>query len=255
MYSVNAAETHETFHWESGMRYQSRPHRPDSRSNWGFSVSVESAVPLLVPFRLNDVHLGMGDPRLGKRFRSGQMMRREPLRTWASELVAGQPVPPRHVPLWPLLRLQYLRESSRYLLVLGLVGAAAFVAASLAPGDSLWRAIGQIASAGFVGWTVIRPAFLALQLRRWLTSGRRVTATVVDVAFVPARDAGDSVEALRNGMATGHWRIDDGSGHISTASFATDAPWASVLREGSVVELLVDHGQSTWELGLVEGQR
>jgi hypothetical protein len=56
-------------------------------------------------------------------------------------------------------------------------------------------------------------------------------------------------------MATGHWRIDDGSGHISTASFATDAPWASVLREGSVVELLVDHGQTTWELGLVEGQR
>lgn len=182
------------------------------------------------------------------------MIRREPLRTWASELVARQPVPPRHVPLWPLLRLQYLRESSRYLFVLGLVGAAAFVAASLAPGDGLWRAIGQIASAGFVGWTLIRPGFLALQLRRWLAAGRRVTATVVDVGFTPARDAGDSVESLRNGMATGHWQIDDGRGHVYTVGFATDAPWASVLREGSVVELLVDHGRTTWELGLVEGK-
>lgn len=181
-------------------------------------------------------------------------MRHEPLRTWASELVAGQPVPPRHVPLWPLLRLQYLRESSRYLSVLGLVGVGAFAAFSLAAGDGPWRSIGQIASAGFVGWTLIRPAFLALQARRWLASGTRATATVVDVAYTAARDAGDSVESLRNGMATGHWRIDDGRGHVSTISFSTDAPWASMLREGSMVDLLVDRGKTTWELGLVGGK-
>lgn len=28
-YSVNAAETHETVHWESDMRYQIHPFRPD----------------------------------------------------------------------------------------------------------------------------------------------------------------------------------------------------------------------------------
>jgi len=29
VYSVNAAEKHETFHWESGMRYQSRHSRSE----------------------------------------------------------------------------------------------------------------------------------------------------------------------------------------------------------------------------------
>jgi hypothetical protein len=36
MYFVNAAETHETFYWESGMRYQSRRFRPDPRSDRAF---------------------------------------------------------------------------------------------------------------------------------------------------------------------------------------------------------------------------
>jgi hypothetical protein len=37
-YSVYEAETHETFHWESGMRYQSRPRRPDRSLDWAFCL-------------------------------------------------------------------------------------------------------------------------------------------------------------------------------------------------------------------------
>jgi hypothetical protein len=53
-------------------------------------------------------------------------------------------------------------------------------------------------------------------------------------------------------MATGHWMVDDGSGHAPVVSYATDAPWASALREGSVVEILFERGQTTWELGVVD---
>ena len=35
MYWVNAADTHETFHWESGMRYQHSSRSPDSCSELG----------------------------------------------------------------------------------------------------------------------------------------------------------------------------------------------------------------------------
>jgi hypothetical protein len=38
---VNAAETHETFHQESGMRYQIRPFRPDLNSDRASSLPSE----------------------------------------------------------------------------------------------------------------------------------------------------------------------------------------------------------------------
>jgi len=37
---VNAAETHETIHWESGMRYHSRHDRPDPRSDRAFLCAL-----------------------------------------------------------------------------------------------------------------------------------------------------------------------------------------------------------------------
>jgi len=40
MHWVNAAETHETFHRKSGMRYQIRPFRPDPRSDRAFLVDA-----------------------------------------------------------------------------------------------------------------------------------------------------------------------------------------------------------------------
>jgi hypothetical protein len=137
------------------------------------------------------------------------------------------------------------------LFVLGLVGATAFAAFSIAADDGPWRSIGQIASAVFVGWTVIRPAFQALQARRWLASGTRAKATVIDVAFTPARDAGASIEALRNGTAVGRWRVDDGLGHDHVIGFTTDAPWAALLQPGSMVDVLSEDDR-TWELGLVD---
>jgi hypothetical protein len=48
MYCVNAAETHETFHQESGMRYQTRLHRPDLSSD---RVSLLPAPADLNPIR------------------------------------------------------------------------------------------------------------------------------------------------------------------------------------------------------------
>jgi hypothetical protein len=41
MYSVNVTETHETIHVESGMRYQSRPHRPDLSSDRTSSLPAD----------------------------------------------------------------------------------------------------------------------------------------------------------------------------------------------------------------------
>ena len=40
-YCVNAGETHETFRQESGMRYQSRPHRPDLSSDRASSLPAD----------------------------------------------------------------------------------------------------------------------------------------------------------------------------------------------------------------------
>ena len=48
-YCVNAAETHEAPHQESGMRYQIRSQAPILSVNPGFSVGAESAVPAFVP--------------------------------------------------------------------------------------------------------------------------------------------------------------------------------------------------------------
>lgn len=180
------------------------------------------------------------------------MMSSESLRTWANQVVADQPLPPRRVPLWPLIRLRYVRESTRYLLALGLIGAAAFTAFSLAPDDGPWRMLGLALTAGLVGWAVLRPTFAAVRLRHSLSFGTRATAIVMDVAYTAPHDAGESIESLRNGTATGRWRVEDGLSHVFVASFATDAPWAAVLRPGSVVEVLIDDGKLIWELGLVE---
>ena len=49
MYWVNAAETHETFHQESGMRYQFRRPAPILSVNRGFFAAACGAVPLFVP--------------------------------------------------------------------------------------------------------------------------------------------------------------------------------------------------------------
>jgi hypothetical protein len=49
MYWVNAGETHETFHWESGMRYQVSSGPGSERESGLFSVAAESAVPSFVP--------------------------------------------------------------------------------------------------------------------------------------------------------------------------------------------------------------
>jgi hypothetical protein len=46
---TNAAETHETFRRESGMRYQFRPQAPISSVNRGSFVAADSAVPSFVP--------------------------------------------------------------------------------------------------------------------------------------------------------------------------------------------------------------
>jgi hypothetical protein len=52
-YCVNAAETHETFRRESGMRYQHSSRRPDRRLDRAVSLSADrGAVPYLVPHRL-----------------------------------------------------------------------------------------------------------------------------------------------------------------------------------------------------------
>ncbi len=47
---MNAAETHETFHRESGMRYHFERDGPDSRSNWGFFVPENPRYPCLYPY-------------------------------------------------------------------------------------------------------------------------------------------------------------------------------------------------------------
>jgi hypothetical protein len=49
VYCVYAAETHETFRQESGMRYQFRHSAPILSVNRGFFVPADSAVPSFVP--------------------------------------------------------------------------------------------------------------------------------------------------------------------------------------------------------------
>ena len=50
MHSVYAAETHETFHQESGMRYQHLSEAPIHHARIGaFSMATASVIPLSVP--------------------------------------------------------------------------------------------------------------------------------------------------------------------------------------------------------------
>jgi hypothetical protein len=62
MYSVYAAETHETNYQESGMRYQFRPLRPEPRSDWAFICLRRVGEPSLEPL-LPDVRGAGPAPR------------------------------------------------------------------------------------------------------------------------------------------------------------------------------------------------
>jgi len=62
MHWVDAVETHETFHWESGMRYQSHPGAPILSVNRGCFVAAEYAVPLFVPSNVRLARRRAGEP-------------------------------------------------------------------------------------------------------------------------------------------------------------------------------------------------
>lgn len=173
-----------------------------------------------------------------------------PLHRWARELVGRQPAPPRQVDLWPLLRLELRSEQSRYLLILGLLGIAGVLLFALAPGGAVFRTVGQLVAGGLVIWSVVRPVWRATRLRSTFRSARRGKAIVVDASYLPPRDAGGSVDALRNGMTIGHWRIADEHDDGPVLAFRSDAPWAASLTRGAEVEVLLDELEPVWELGV-----
>jgi hypothetical protein len=100
----------------------------------------------------------------------------------------------------------------------------------------------------FLAVVLAVPAFQARRLARALRTGRVAHATVTNVIVQPPEAYMPTIEAMRNGFAAGNLRLLEGGDEVK---FESDAFWASRLRPGTPIEVLVDPRQNRilWILG------
>ena len=172
------------------------------------------------------------------------------LATYARELVARQPEPPRQVPLGGTLRRAYGSGAAIAMLAFAvLAGLPATIGSFLATGPDVIRVfvvgVCGIVTLLFAG----APALGALRFRRALATGIAVNAEILTVRQTPPRLRGDTIEASTHGLGRGTRRVDHPRGSFDER-FETDAAWAAELAPGLQIRVLANPKQRATLLDL-----
>ncbi len=153
--------------------------------------------------------------------------------------VQASPDPPRPSSLRTLLRASYGSLTGKSMVCLALLGGVPLTAIGVLgsreePADLVIAILGVL----FAIFFLVVPALPARRASRALQRGVRAIAEVVEVEL-RAPGPGRTIDALKSGFASGTWRVFHPAGTFDT-KFETDATWATELRVGSKVMVLVD---------------
>lgn len=153
--------------------------------------------------------------------------------------VRETPDPPRPSSLQRLLRASYGSLAGKSMVGLALVGGIPLIVIGVLgsreePADLVVAILGVL----FLIFFLVVPALPARRASKALQRGVRAIAEVVQVEL-RAPGPGRTIDALTNGFASGMWRVFHPAGMYDT-TFETDAAWATDLRVGSKVMVLVD---------------
>lgn len=153
--------------------------------------------------------------------------------------VREMPDPPRPSALRTLLRASYGSLTGKSMVGLALLGGVPLIAIGVLgsreePVDVVVAILGMV----FMIFFLVAPALPARRASRAQQGGVRALAEVVEVEL-RAPGPGRTIDALKSGFASGTWRVFHPVGTFD-AKFETDATWATDLRAGSKVLVLVD---------------
>jgi hypothetical protein len=159
---------------------------------------------------------------------------------YARDTVADQPDPPRQVGLWSLVSRSYASRTGRIVTAVGLVlGIPVTVAGFVAIGSLLEKTFLVAVAGVMILFVAGSPGIRGWRMWRALRFGEVAGGEIIRAAWQGPRLRPETVDAQEHGMAHGTWRVHHPTGDFE-ATFESDAPWASQLRKGAKVRVLVD---------------
>jgi hypothetical protein len=174
---------------------------------------------------------------------------------YARGIVTDQRDPPRAVSLWPLVARSYASRAGLITLGIGLVLClpVLVVAAFVAEGTTAERIVLVSILGAVTSVSILSAGIRALRIWRGLVKGLLATGEVLRPAWAGPSLRPETVDAQVQGLTRGTWRIVHPVLGEFDASFESDAPWASELRKGTHVSVLVEAGTRRVVLDLGPG--
>jgi hypothetical protein len=173
---------------------------------------------------------------------------------YVQEIVERNPAPPREFSVMRILSQVFSQARSVAWTLVGLVALAIGVGFQFAKGQR-WLGISAGVALGIFGVFMLSAPWTALfSLVRALRGGVLAKAEVLDVRFVSPHEARiraqshrepSTLEAAKNGFAEGTCLITDAQDPFRE-KFWIDTPWASELRAGSYIQVLLPRGRAKW---------
>lgn len=154
--------------------------------------------------------------------------------------VRAQPDPPRHVPLGAFIRAGYGNAVALIFVTFALFSALTGVLVWWSATGEWWAGaiVLFVCGAGFVLFAVA-PLVRVIRYHRAARHGILVPAAVTNAEWTAPELRPETIEAGKYGMARGTRRIAHPKGAYEER-FESDSPWASELKPGTRVWLLVD---------------
>ncbi len=158
---------------------------------------------------------------------------------YARDLVAGQPHPPRRVPLFRLVLRTYLTRAGLAVSGFALAVGVPLTIVSAFTSGPVWARLLLLGAASLITLLfAVSPLVGAVRLQSALRHGIRVDGEILDVRWFAPSLRPPTIDAGTYGMARGTRRVHHPAGSFDER-FESDAPWASDLTDGGAIALLV----------------